>query len=433
MRCTKGLLILLASLLALTACQSSTVPQVTPAAPSPETMQYQIEFEIVWNTVKARFYDPTFGGQDWDILGEQYRPLVAAAPDDATFYRLTNEMLDQLDVSHLALVPPGGWERTDPILFAPGGVGFDLRLIAGKAVVTSVQPDSAADQAGLRPGYVITSVDGVSVDDIIAQAQTEATPPGNERRRVNSLTNAVLSRIYGSPGSSVSIAYLDGQDEEQQEKILRAGRERTAGIGDNLPPVYLEFEASRLKNDVAYVRFNTFHPALLADIITAIDEGGGASGVILDLRSNSGGATNAVEVLARYFLNEATTFCKLRRGDRTSDWDITPQVGAYTGPVVALIDALTVSAGEVFAGCMQGVGRIIVVGERSPGSALVADTLALDDGSVLLYPMTEIRTIEDVVLEGNGVTPDYAVELSRQALLQGNDAQLQAALEYLSR
>jgi carboxyl-terminal processing protease len=433
MRQTKGLTILLAALLGLNACQSSTVPPATQAAPTTETMQHQIEFEIVWNTVKARFYDPSFGGQDWDALGEQYRPRIAAAPDDETFYKLTNQMLDQLHTSHLALVPPGGWERIDPIVFAPGSIGLDLRLIAGQAVVTSVQPDSPAAQAGLRPGYVITAIEDVPIDEIVAQAQAEDSRSDNERKLTNLSTNAVLSRIYGSPGTSVSIAYHDSQDVQHQEIILRIERQRTATLGNDLPPVYLEFETDRLENDVAYVRFNTFHPALLADIITAIDEVGGQSGVIMDLRGNSGGDTDAVEVLARYFLDEAVTFCKLRRGDQTSDWDVTPQVGAYTGPVIVLIDSLTASAGEVFAGCMQGVGRVTIIGERSPGSALYADTLALDDGSVLLYPMAEIRSVEDVVLEGNGVTPDDEVELSRETLLQGNDPQLQAALEYLSR
>ena len=433
MRRTKGITILLATIFVLNACQSSTALPVTQATPTPDTIQYQIEFEIVWNTVKARFYDPDFGGQDWDALGEQYRPQIAAAPDDETFYRLTNQMLDQLKVSHLALVPPGGWERIDPILFAPGSIGLDLRLIAGQAIVTSVQADSPAAQAGLRPGYVITAVDNIPVDEIVAQALAEDNRPHNEQLLINLSTNAVLSRIYGSPMTSVSITYLDDQDIQHQEIITRNERLRTAMLSEDLPPVYLDFETTRLEKDVAYVRFNTFHPALLADIITSIDEPDEPAGVILDLRGNSGGATNAIEVLARYFLNEATTFCKLRHGDRSSDWDITPQVDSYTGPVVVLIDPLTASAGEVFAGCMQGVGRVAILGLRSPGSALIADTLALDDGSTLLYPTAEIRTLEDLILEGSGVTPDQEVELSREALLQGNDPQLQAALEYLSR
>ena len=49
--------------------------------------------EIVWHTVHDSYFDPTFGGLDWQAVHDRYRPQIAAAEDDETFYSLLNQML----------------------------------------------------------------------------------------------------------------------------------------------------------------------------------------------------------------------------------------------------------------------------------------------------------------------------------------------------
>jgi PBP1b-binding outer membrane lipoprotein LpoB len=45
-------------------------------------------FEIVWQTINDTYFDPTFGGLDWNEVRERYQPLIAAAQEDETFYLL---------------------------------------------------------------------------------------------------------------------------------------------------------------------------------------------------------------------------------------------------------------------------------------------------------------------------------------------------------
>ncbi|HUT19558.1 MAG TPA: PDZ domain-containing protein, partial [Anaerolineae bacterium] len=125
-------------------------------------------FETVWGTVNEEYYDSTFGGLDWQEVHDRYQPQIAAAEDDGTFYDLLNQMLHELGVSHIGALPfELVLERwLSPHDFGQGSIGVDVRWLEDEVVVTSVAPGSPAGHAGLRPGFVIRSIDGVPVDRI---------------------------------------------------------------------------------------------------------------------------------------------------------------------------------------------------------------------------------------------------------------------------
>jgi C-terminal processing protease CtpA/Prc len=156
-------LILLAMLLGLAACDSENGRS--------ENEEYLENFEVVWQTVNDRYFDPSFGGLDWDEVHDRYRPLLAAAESDEEFYRTIHEMLFELNVSHLAVFP------TDELApgSAEGSIGIDVRLLGDDIVITSVEPGSPGGEAGLQPGFVIQAIDGVSIEEIRSGAFL--TPP----------------------------------------------------------------------------------------------------------------------------------------------------------------------------------------------------------------------------------------------------------------
>jgi len=156
-------------------------------------------FETVWQKINDKHIDPTFGGLNWLEVHDRYKPLVKEARNEEEYYLLINKMLFELDISHIGVVPPDDLGRIEPILSAKGSIGIDVRMMAENAVVTSVKPDSIGDQAGLRPGYIIKSIDGIDIekitdlkhiDDIEFQNVDKETfnskiliPPYNERNR----------------------------------------------------------------------------------------------------------------------------------------------------------------------------------------------------------------------------------------------------------
>lgn len=383
-------------------------------------------FEVVWKQVNETFFDSTFGGIDWRDTHDRYKLRISAAETDEEFYRIINLMLWELKVSHANIVPPGSIALYEPLVFAEGSPGIEIRMLNGKAVISSVIPESPADQAGLRPGYEIYAVDEIPVEQIVKEVDLHLSPPYNNRGRIAMITKVILGRIYGMPGQTVSIAYSDEAGKEWAKTI---GREKRSGVllGSNLF-LATDFEAKRLDGGIGYIRVNTLQPQFAVRISGAIKSMGDIGGLIFDLRGNSGGE---IEQMPELFLRERA-FLYLRRsrsGEKKVYFD--PAENAFKGPLVLLIDPLSGSASELFAAALQAIGRAVVVGERSPGAVLETDTMFLPEGAIFMYPTAQLVIPDGPVLEGYGVVPDIEIGLDRDSLLKGIDSQLESAVRYI--
>ena len=107
------------------------------------------------------------------------------------------------------------------------------------------------------------------------------------------------------------------------------------------------------------------------------------------------------------------------------------RVQPFSGPVAILVDALSGSASECFAGGMQSIGRVKVFGQTSMGQALPAQFSKLPNGDVLIHAFGDFVTADGTRLEGRGVIPDVPVPLTREDLLAGRDRTLDAALAWI--
>src|SRR5688572_26526540 len=147
---------LLLSLVAVRAASAQTAAVVVPA---PEFPQVRLDaFNKVWNTVNERHYDQNFNGVDWAKVRLDYLPKAQAARTDEEFHAVLRQMLGELKLSHFSIfqAPPA----TNGTADVAGGVGIDVILLDGKPVIKRVQKGSTAETAGLRPGFVIESIDG---------------------------------------------------------------------------------------------------------------------------------------------------------------------------------------------------------------------------------------------------------------------------------
>ena len=393
--------------------------------------EYLQVFEEVWSTVDQTYFDPDFGGLDWDAIHAKYESLIIAAEDDEELYQLLNQMLWELKVSHIAVGPVDAWPSAEPVTFEEGEVGVDVRLLENRAVITRVDAGSPAEKAGLRPGFIIQSIGATSVEQIIADTQEHLAPPFNEQGRIELLTRNLLSLIYGHPGTCANLAYLDEKDELHEGCIERIQRPWVAYMtGLPLPPFHLEFTSERLESGIGYIRFNTFHPDLIPDMVKAIAALQDAPGIIIDLRGNPGGDPSIAEELAAQFLDRQVSFGSFRTRSGTMARNLIGK-NVYTGPLVILIDTTSYLASEYFASSMQVVRRAVIIGERSPGGGSGMNVKILSNGAIFGYHVFVMLAPDGAVLEGYGVIPDMIVTLERSQLLAGIDAQLQAAIHYL--
>jgi carboxyl-terminal processing protease len=431
----------------------TNAPQSQQDAEADARRRRREAFEIVWQTVKDNHFDPTFGGTDWDAVRAEFAPQVERAASDRELHALLQRMLNRLGQSHFNIITPESIPATDDAddaddagdPAAPGakkphrpgsllmadhltyGIGIDLRVMAGAAVITRVEPRSPAARAGLRPGFVLRGVDGQSVSRLIRMLEAAAV---YEPSALHQIPEEILvGFVNGEPGTSVRLSYLDGLNRLRRAVVPR---EHLSGelspVFQAMPSQFFEFESKRLRGGVGYIRFNLFVAPVLDKFCAALRGMRDAPGLVIDLRGNRGGLLGLVYGLGGLLETRDVSFGTMRTRAGWYELQVNPQRNPYRGQLAVLIDSTTQSAGEIFAGGLEESGRAVVVGERSAGATLPSAAKELPTGAILQYAFADFVTAYGNHLEGHGVTPDVSIRLSRRSLLAGHDAQLDAAL-----
>ena len=145
--------------------------------------------------------------------------------------------------------------------------------------------------------------------------------------------------------------------------------------------------------------------------------------------------------ISGHFLNERKPLGTMKTRDAELKFAANPRlvnaagqrVEPFSGPVAILVDALTGSASECFAGGLQALGRARVFGQTSMGQALPAFFAKLPNGDVLIHATGDFVTADGTRLEGRGVVPDETVTITRSELLAGRDSTLEAALKWIDQ
>ena len=365
-------------------------------------------FETVWSTVNKTFYDPKFNGVDWRAARKKYAPIAAAATTDEKFYKAINEMLSLLKVSHMQAGSAADVAKR--FKQAPGVTGIGLRNVEGRITVYRSLKGYPADVAGIRPGYVVTAVDGIKPADVRAAGKA----------------------IAGTPGTTVNVRYLDENDAEHEATLTRQGltdKGKIEGLS-----IYTLFDSTILEGGIGYLSFSSFVPSLNDRIAAAVDSMKNAPAIIIDLRGNGGGDDSvALKIADRLFENKTQLMLVKTRKGINRDVMVNGNRNAYKGKVVILVDEASGSASEDLTAGLQEAGRAYVIGKTTLGQDLDANIKELPDGGMLISAFGQSMTPKGIVIEGRGVIPDQEVALKRSDLLAGRDTQLEAAIAYLKK
>ena len=389
-------------------------------------------FDEAWQTIRESFYDPSFAGLDWDAARADLRPHAEAARSPEEARGVIRELLARLKRSHFVLLSASAADA----LPGPAAPPIDVRVTAQGVVVTRVtDPDAARE--GLAPGQLVLAVDGQAVERLIddVDAADASTRHLEQWRRVNRV-------LHGADGSR---AVLRVQEVDGRQREVTATR--VADRGDVVTlghlSVRVAFESREVRTPsgrrAGVIAFSVWMASVNEPIAAAVDRFRQHDGVVLDLRGNPGGLAAMMSGVAGHFIAEPVVLGTMRTRQAELSFRVNPRlvtadgrsVPVFDGPVAILVDELTGSTSETFAGSMQSLGRARVFGRQTMGQALPALTKRLATGDVLMYAIGDFTPAGGRSLEGAGVIPDVPVPLSIRALSEGRDEALEAALQWL--
>ena len=374
---------------------------------------------------------------DWDAIDAEVTPLVNVATTDLAFHLAIARFGELIPDTHIGYA-------SLPVMqnFLLGGVGIDQLAVTddGEVVVLDVLKNLPAATAGIAEGDLLVKVDGVpalqALDETPMLLTSASTPHG--RRFIQAAT-----MLQGAIGSTVQIVWRGEDDTENSATLTRvpdASSLLTAFGGSLSGP---GIDSRMLPSGGGYISVKGFAEEVstangwFADELQAlVDEG--AKGIILDVRDNGGGLVNLAMAEAGRFFPDYERLFDFYYADGVGGFayrgfvEILSEMPTYDGPVAVLVNAMTGSAGDMFAYAMTQQDRAIIVGYTPSGGF----TGEVSDGQYILPGGLQVqiptgRPVDpvtgDTLIEGRGVAPDIRVPVTREGLLSPEDEVLQAA------
>ena len=257
------------------------------------------------------------------------------------------------------------------------GIGSRIGRRDGDLVAIKVFPGGPADKGGMQDGDAIVAIDG-------------------EPTRPMTVSEAVI-KIRGPANSPVLLGVR--REEEEFDFTITRGKVRVPTV-----------EAEELAPGIGYARILQVSRSTPTEFREKVDALGALKGLVLDLRSNSGGSMLASARLADFFLPSGTIVKTVGR-EGVAVAGLRSQARAtrrvlYKFQVVVLVDSSTASAAEILTGAIAPLRRVSLVGQRTFGKGLVQRIYPLPDENLLKLTVAEYQLSRDRAIHLEGIDPD---------------------------
>ena len=266
----------------------------------------------------------------------------------------------------------------------------------------SSEPMTLGDQAGvLSPfmgpgrytmGNPVVMINALPAINLLCPTTGNNMVNGLGAVMVPSITNVFYTRAGAPPTGDVDAEALCGI-----LRVFRAAGHPTEAL---------------LPGGIACLRLALFSSGVPAQVYSALQRFGlaGVTALILDLRGCPGGELLSAVELASDFLAQGAVIITATDGDGDETVYRARGDAPYTFPLFLLVDHLTASAAEVFAGSLQAHGRAVVVGERTHGKGTAQTLLPGIEGPGARYATVATFTLPNgASIEGHGIRPDLEV------------------------
>ena len=288
------------------------------------------------------------------------------------------------------------------------GIGAILQIDDEYAKVARLVPAGPADKQGqLRPSDLIIGVgqgDEGPIEDVVGWRLDE-----------------IVDLIRGPQNTTVRLEVIPGKGKTDERRVVPIQRNEVKLEEQAAQKEIIEFEdESEVKHRIgvidipafyidfeAYRRGDKNYRSTTRDVKRLIDElvAAGVEGLVIDLRDNGGGSLQEANQLTGLFIEYGPTVQIRSAESRVWRDGKRRRSNYYEGPLAVMINRLSASASEIFAGAIQDYGRGIVVGEQSFGKGTVQSLVPLQEGQLKITESKFYR-ISGGSTQHKGVLPD---------------------------
>lgn len=365
--------------------------------------EFKQMFYETWAILKENFYDEEFHGTNWDNRKTQYEKFLPYLNSRDNLRLLLNDMLGELNASHLGFRSTGKEEKTE----------FGMRTLSPGVMFENENP--------YKVKYIIKDSPLDNINDSIQAGDLLVAVNGQE---INTDTNREFYFRSPSLSDEMSMTFKRGgkvftvkvhpQSYKSQESLLY-----DQWIESNQQ--YVDKESNKR---IAYVQMKDMSGGSLEKfLIEMTSEGSQRDALILDLRYNQGGNVHS-DVLN--FLSQKPYLQWQYRGGKISPQ---PNFSPSAKPIVLLINQETLSDAEMTAAGFKELKLGKIIGTETYRWIIFTSRKDLVDGSYCRMPTMGCYTLKKEDLEKTGVQPDIYVRTTFQDIMTGKDPQLETAVK----
>jgi tricorn protease len=377
--------------------------------------EYRQIFAEAWRVQRDWFYDKNMHGVDWQAMHDKYAPFVDGCGSRGDLNYLIGEMIAELNIGHTYIYGGDFGDRGD---FVPTGL-----------LGCSFTPEEKSEY------YRITNiVPGVSWDPAYRSPLTEPGVPVSEGDYLVAIDGVeikvgenVYERLVDKAGKMVSLT-TNGKPSNKDAVTTRVrtlrgerGLRYRAWVDANL-----DYVTEKTDGQIGYLHIPNMMDAGLVEFGRTWYPQTGKQAIIIDERYNGGGFVG--DMIIDRLERELWSMTIPREGQAGRN----PE-RAFHGPLVVLINEDTGSNGEFFAEAIKRKKLATVMGVRTWGGSIgIEPHQGLVDGATTTPPQFGLYALDGTwPIEGWGVEPDIIVMNMPADVVNGEDTQLDTAIEFL--
>ncbi len=360
-------------------------------------------YEEAWAGVEENFYDENFHGIDWKAKKEQYATFLPYVNNRNDLRILLNDMLGELNSSHLGF-SSFGKEESRRLNYFTNETGIIFKKDQPFAVEKILRKSPAfLKNVDVQEGDILVSVNGQKIDPN-QNRETYFTTP----KKLEELTlefdrkgKTISTKIHPISNNELKSLLYDEWIYENRQRVKKLSNDRIA--------------YSYMKN-MSTSELDVF-------LLDMVEQENRKDGVILDLRFNTGG--NVHDKVLNFLSQRPYLKWKYREGQLT----VQPNFAPSGKPIVLLINEYSLSDAEMTAAGFKALKLGKIIGQETYRWIIFTSGKGLVDGSFYRLPSWGTYTLDGQNLEKTGVKPDIYIKNTFLDRLENKDPQLERAIQ----